>query len=148
MVLFWYCNLFAGQGKREGGVKEGWKINSGRDVGYTHTFLMQSWETSATEAVLQHRSRAAYRRQVPPAPSCHLQAALPPALRPCTEMLSGGVAIFIFSSDCQAGSRGRWDVKRLWMAAIETSPGFLDTALATAVEENTRITRLFHLSRD
>lgn len=54
-------------------------------------------------------------------PSAGSSAPCPSPLR--WEMLGEGVATVIFSSDCQMGSEGRWDVKRLWMAAIETSPG-------------------------
>lgn len=46
------------------------------------------------------------------------------------------------------GIEGRRDVKRLGIAAIETSLRFLDTAPATIIEENMRTKWLFHLFRD
>lgn len=70
-----------------------------------------------------------------------------PCSQPHHEMHRVGVTT-LFSSYCQMGIEGRWDVKRLGIAAIETSLRFLDTAPATIIEENMRTKWLFHLFRD
>lgn len=49
-----------------------------------------------------------------------------------------GVTTLFSSSYCHMGIEGRWDARRLGIAAIETRLRFPDIAPATIIEENTR----------